>query len=52
VVSNVNALAGQIVAAATVTGIAPDGRFNLFNSRGATHALVDVAWTFEAYPAP
>jgi hypothetical protein len=51
-VSNVNSLAGQTVAAATVTGLSPEGRFNLYNNVGATHAVVDVAGTFEAYPAP
>jgi hypothetical protein len=51
-VSNVNALAGQIVASSTVTQIAAGGRFNIYNNFGATHALVDVAGTFEAYPAP
>jgi hypothetical protein len=51
-VSNLNALPGQNVAAATVTGLGPNGRFNIFNRIGAAHALVDVAGTFEAYPAP
>jgi hypothetical protein len=51
-VSNVNALAGQIVASSTVTQITPGGKFNVYNDLGATNALVDVAGTFEAYPAP
>jgi hypothetical protein len=48
----VNALAGQIVASSTVTQIAAGGKFNIYNNFGVTHALVDVAGTFEAYPVP
>jgi len=50
-VSNVNALAGQVVASSTVTQIAAGGKFNLYNNLGTTNVLVDVAGTFEAYPA-
>jgi hypothetical protein len=52
VVSNVNALVGKTVAAATVTSIGSGGKFNVYNNIGATHALVDVTGTFEAYPSP
>jgi hypothetical protein len=51
-VSNVNALAGQVVASSTVTQIAAGGKFNLYNNVGTTNALVDVAGTFAAYPSP
>ncbi|MEJ3742269.1 choice-of-anchor D domain-containing protein [Actinomycetes bacterium KLBMP 9797] len=46
-ISNVNALRGQTVPNAVITGIGPADAFHVYNSRGSTHVLVDVAGTYE-----
>lgn len=52
VVSNVNALAGETVANAVVTGVGADGHVVLHNAAGTTDVLVDVVGWFSATPRP
>ncbi|MEJ3742271.1 choice-of-anchor D domain-containing protein [Actinomycetes bacterium KLBMP 9797] len=46
-VSNLNPVRGQTVPNAVITGIGPADAFHVYNNRGSTHVLVDVAGTFE-----
>jgi hypothetical protein len=48
--SSLNADAGTIVANAFVAPLGEGARFNLYNNRGSTPALVDVMGTMDAYP--
>jgi hypothetical protein len=51
VVSNLNAAKGQIVANATITELAMDNRFDIFNAAGTTNMVVDVVGSMEFIPS-
>jgi len=46
-VSNVNAIRGQIVSNATITGLGDNNVFNIYNSAGRTNLAVDVTGSLE-----
>jgi len=48
--SNLNPVAGQILAGSTIAGLGSGHALNIYNSAGATDLLVDVTGTFEAFP--
>ncbi len=50
-VSNLNPLAGQIVANMTMTSLAEDYGFNIFSNVGRTDLVIDIAGTMELYPS-
>lgn len=45
-ISHLNVLRGQTVPNAVISGIGPADAFHVYNNRGSTHILVDVAGTF------
>jgi hypothetical protein len=48
--SNLNPVAGQVIANAAFTGLGNGGQFNIYNYVGTTNVVVDVNGVFELYP--
>jgi hypothetical protein len=49
-ISNLNPRTGQTAPNGVITLVGPENRFNVYNSAGTVHVLVDVAGHFYLYP--
>ncbi|MFW5470081.1 LLM class flavin-dependent oxidoreductase [Knoellia sp. CPCC 206435] len=48
--SNLNAVAGEVVANSVITGFSSTDRYSIYNQAGSTHVIVDAQLALDVYP--